>query len=213
VTLRTPDVINALDYIFIDVAHIIFMENFSENKRKRGRPPKMLDDGVSRKKRISDLEKMGLSTDGKSERAKINNFYQIIAHGALKDQNDNTPIDGEFSFIISSVGWHDIRNYKRTILQELGRLEDPDLIRDVARVICENKLNTMEAVTYIRQFRTGGKSTGDSLNLARVIGKTIDVYILKHSGVNDDMIRDSLNIVLNAFSKNVSNNIEEIDNL
>ena len=188
------------------------MENFSDNKRKRGRPPKVLDNGITRQEAISNIENMGLGSDGKSERSKINHYYMIRAHGALRDQNGDASVNGEFSFIISADSWHDIRAYKRTILQELGRLEDPNLIRDVARAICEHKLNTMEAVTYIRQFRTGGKAPGCSLDLVKVIAKSIDEYIYKHSNVNDDMVRDSLSFLLNVFSENVSNNIEDIDN-
>lgn len=189
-----------LKYFLIDVAHIIFMENFSENKRKRGRPPKMLDIGKTRKEYISKLAKEGMA-EGKGERTKINNFYLHEAQAVLWDS--------DFSYLIindDKTGTTKIK--KRTILYELGRLEDPDIIRDVARVICENKLYTAEAVVYIRQHRTGGKPAGSNIDLARVIGKTIDEYMLKHSDVNEDMIRESLNIVFNVFSENVSN-IEE----
>ena len=181
------------------------MENFSENKRKRGRPPKMLSNGKPRNEFISKLVKDGMSF-GKCERTQINTFYLHEAQAALWD--------GDFSYlIVNDDKTATTKIKKRTVLQELGRLEDPDLIRDVAGAICEHKLNTMEAVTYIRQLRAGGKPAGSNLDLANVIAKTIDEYNLKHSAVNDDMIRESLSFLLNVFSENVSNNNEEIDNL
>jgi hypothetical protein len=173
------------------------MENISENKRKRGRPLKELYPGVTIK---DEIKKFGnLLGDIKSERGKINRIYQIKAHAALRDQDDNCPIDGEFSFIISCGDNLDLKTYKQTILQELGRLEDEDLIREVAREICKYKLSTGRAITYIRQFRTGSQSTGDTFKLAIELGKTVDEYKLKHSSVNDDMIRAALNLISKVF--------------
>lgn len=92
----------------------------------------------------------------------------------------------------------DIFPFKQVIMQELGRLEDPDLIRKVAGEICKHELYTMEAVKHIRQVRAWGKPAGN-LNLAYAIRNIIEEYRLKPYGVNDDMIRESLNMVLKEF--------------
>lgn len=182
------------------------MENFSENKRKRGRPSKMLDCGVTRKEFIADLVKTNMISDGKSERSHINFYYLMQGQGALADENGKHPFDGEFSFIIAVGDSLEITAYKRTILQELGRLKDGEVIKGVAREICKNKFSTDRAVTYIRFCKMGKQSSGDSLNLAVALKKTINDYNIKHYDVTSDLILRSLNIVYDAFSENISDN-------
>lgn len=144
--------------------------------------------------------KAGLSKDEKSERWKINTYYTAVAQGALADENGGHSVDGEFNFIIA-VNNLEIVCYKSTILLELGRLEDEKMIKGVAGVICQNKLSTDDAITYIRQFRSKQKSAGDKEKLALSIGKAIDEYKFKHSNVDNKMIRASLNLLLRVFPK------------
>ena len=80
-------------------------------------------------------------------------------------------------------------------------LEDEETIKGVARVICQNKLSTDDAISYIRQFRTQ-KSKGDNVKLAKAIAILIENYRYTHSDVNLEMIESSLNLVLNAFPEN-----------
>lgn len=75
------------------------------------------------------------------------------------------------------------------------------MIKGVARVICQNKLSTDDAISYIRQFRTQ-KAKGDNVKLAKAIAIIIEDYKYTHSDVNLDMIKSSLNLVLNSFSEN-----------
>lgn len=189
------------------------MENISENQIKRGRPLKVLDDGRTRKEAVAYLASVGLYDDVKSERAKINNYYMVEAHSALRNQDNNFSIDGEFSFLISVNGREDVINYKRTILQELGRLENPELIREVARGVCEYRLSTSRAITYIKLFKTGKQPAGDALNLATAIEKIIYDYRIKHADVTLDMILHSINIVSDTVLEKIYENMEEIDSL
>ena len=53
----------------------------------------------------------------------------------------------------------------------------------------------------------------DKVKLAQAIGKAIDEYKFKYSCVNNEMIRASLNLVLNVFPENISENVENIDKL
>ena len=178
------------------------MVNFSEKKRKLGRPNKTLDNNDTFNEWVS---KMGLSNDTKSERLKINNYYVAVAQGALEDENGNNSIDGEFDFIIAVNDNLEIVCFKRTILQELGRLKDEEVIKGVARVICQSKLSTDDAITYIRQFRTT-QNKGDEIMLAQAIASVIDDYTFKHAGVDLDLIESSLTLVFNAFSEKFSKN-------
>jgi hypothetical protein len=175
--------------------------DLSENKRKRGKPKKTLDNGDTFNEWVL---KMGLSNNKKSERLKIN-YFIAVAQGALEDENGNNSIDGEFDFIIAVNDNLEIVCFKRTILQELGRLEDEEVIKGVARVICKSKLSTDDAITYIRQFRTTQKQ-GDEIKLAQAIASVIDDYTFKHVGVDLDLIESSLTLVFNAFSEKFSKN-------
>lgn len=96
--------------------------------------------------------------------------------------------------------------YKKTILIELGRLEDVDLIRKVALFICEKELTTTEAVAHIRQLNVSSKPKGSVHNLAKALAKSIDEYKSKHSDVTDEMVQESLNII---FLENTSNNFQK----
>lgn len=174
------------------------MEKTPENNGKKRKSKKTLDAGDTFNEWIS---KMGLSHDKISEKTKISNFYVAIAQGALEDETGKHPIAGEFDFIIAMNENLEIECFKRTILCELGRLEDEKLIKGVARVICQNKLSTDDAISYIRQFRTQ-KSKGDDVKLAKAIAILIEDYRYTHSDVNLEMIKSSLNLVLNAFSEN-----------
>lgn len=47
----------------------------------------------------------------------------------------------------------------------------------------------METIIFIREIKARGKPAGSNLGLSKAIAKTIDEYNLKHSDVNDEMIR------------------------
>lgn len=158
-------------------------------------------------------EENRLFGDVKSERRKINCYYMCKCQSALEDENGKHPIDGEFNFIIAIGDDLEIGCYKFTILQELGRLEDEKLIRSIAKVVCQNKMSIDAAIPYIRQFIPKQIPAGDEVKLAQAIRKAIDEYKLKHSSVDGEMIRDSINLVLSVFPKNISENIENIDKL
>lgn len=174
------------------------MEHIHENDKNKGTSNKTLDTGDTFNEWVS---KMGLSHDKISEKSKISNFYVAIAQGALGDETGKHPIAGEFDFIIAMNENLEIVCFKRAILCELGRLENEELIKGVARVICQNKLSTDDAISYIRQFRTQ-KSKGDNVKLAKAIAILIENYRYTHSDVNLEMIESSLNLVLNAFPEN-----------
>lgn len=174
------------------------MESIPENERNMGDSKKVLENGDTFNEWVSQ---MGILKDKVSDKSKISNFYVAIAQGALEDETGKHPIAGEFDFIIAMNENLEIECFKRTILCELGGLEDEKLIRGVARVICQNKLSTDDAISYIRQFRTQ-KAKGDNVKLAKAIAVLIADYRYTHSEVNPEMIKSSLNLVLNAFSGN-----------
>lgn len=189
------------------------MGNISENKRNKERSLKEISPRSTKTGPLTMYGENGLFGDVESDRRKINCHYMCKCQSALEDENGKHPLDGEFNFIIAIGDDLEIGCYKLTILQELGRLEDEELIRSIARVVCQNKLSTDAAITYIRQFRPKQRLAGDKVKLAQAIGKAIDEYKLKHSCVDEEMIRASLNLVLNVFPENISENVENIDKL
>jgi hypothetical protein len=174
------------------------MENISENEKISGRSENTLNNGETFNEWFSKME---LSEDKISERSKISNFFIALAQGALEDETGKHSIAGEFDFIIAMNENLEIVCFKRTILCELGRLEDKELIKGVARVICQNKLSTEDAITYIHQFRAQ-KPKGDNIKLAKAIAIVIEEYRYIHSNVNREMIESALNLIFNAFVKN-----------
>lgn len=48
----------------------------------------------------------------------------------------------------------------------------------------------METIIFILEIKARGRPKGSNLGLSKAIAKTIDEYNLKHSVVNDKMIRE-----------------------
>jgi hypothetical protein len=81
---------------------------------------------------------------------------------------------------------------KFTILTELGRLEDSDLIHQAATTLCRDRPKGRVAVQFLRRWRRGKASPGDHLDLAQAILRTIDDYERQHEGVTPKFILTSL---------------------
>lgn len=157
---------------------------------KRGRPAKQREEGLMKEFLVGYYS---------SDKTKMNRYYAFFAQIELGNGSDD-----EFSFILDAHGSEFIL-YKKAILTELGRLENPEHIRKVARVICEKELSTKDAISYIRSFKTDEKPKGEVSKLAHAIADTIDYYRHKHSNVNIEMIRAALDII-------ILENISEKDN-
>ncbi len=185
------------------ISNFYFLKTFPKTREKR-KIFKRNVPGATRKEFLTMYEKNGLIGDVKSGRGKINCYYMCKCQSALEDENGKHPIDGEFNFILAIDDDLEIGCYKRTIMQELGRLEDEELIRSIAKVVCQNKLSTDAAITYIRQFRAKQRPDSDKVKLAQSIGKAIDEYKLKHSYVDDEMIQASLSLLLSGLSEYIS---------
>jgi hypothetical protein len=112
------------------------MEAASENngKRKRGRPP------------IIAPEMMAWARDCfpdvTSDRHQRNIAYMGKALCTLGG-------DPEFSWITAPAAW------KPGILAELGRIDDDEAIRIIARKICEAKPLVRDAERAVREWRRG----------------------------------------------------------
>jgi len=115
------------------------LENFSKNT-KRGRPPKF-DPEYRAMMAALWPEDIG--------RSLTNRLYWMIAFKALADDKGK-PLPG-FDWLLSARPNGD---YKRsTLIAELGRLEDADLIRQAADWLCQNKPTVQTGLQAVRNWR------------------------------------------------------------
>lgn len=147
------------------------MENISDIP-KRGRP------GL-----VSASARRGLAqiySDVKSARRLANKVHLSAAFSA---------IDGRPGFEwLHEPAAHKIRS---TIMSELGRFEDPDMIRKAAAVLCTHKPATGKAVALIRQWRKVQRPV-TALDLHRQLVATINAYMAGHAGMTWAAVLDAL---------------------
>lgn len=90
---------------------------------------------------------------------------------------------------------------KHSILAELGRIEDADVVKAVALQICEMKPTTREAVQIVRNFRTGKKSAGSVRQLESEIHRLIENYLTRHPAMSFSRVCDALASALELTTK------------
>jgi len=150
------------------------MENFSE--KKRGRPP-IID---------KDLDKLlpVLFPDINNRRTYLNHYYMIKAIAILQ-RNNLEMTECEYLFG-DPKGNPDNMKFKKTILTELGRFGDPDIIRECALHICRERMNTKTAVQRLRNVRAGKKNhSANSKLLASRLIKTINDFMEQYPDTPD----------------------------
>ena len=131
------------------------MENDSEIRR-RGRP--RIDDGY---RDPGILDSIRADSPGlRSHRAILNTAVMFKAGSAI-----GTGGEAEFNWLWNAKE----QKYRKTILAELGRLDDRESIRAVARHLCEVKPSTAKAVALIRRARGVSQSAGVESLVNRIV--------------------------------------------
>lgn len=153
-------------------------ENFSDNKRSRGRPPllnKVWHDFYAKNAPV-----------GASERTIQNMSYYLRAFSLLQPE---PWANGWLIDYPSKAGHHG--NVRRTILTELGRIEDDETLIAVAQELCELQPTTKEAIALIRHWREVQKP----LDLTASLQRTLNAYLQAHPMVTlEEMAEALLNI-------------------
>ena len=153
--------------------------------KKRGRPRRYTD---------GELAALAIFPDVKSTRGKQNIVHQSTAINALGP-------DGEFAWIWPShAEINKGAEGRMTILQHLGRLEDPDDIRTVAKHICDHKLKTLAAIDYIRRVTGRKRQPADGVTLFKALAKALDSYHDTHDW-NYQIIHSALTGLLETVSE------------
>lgn len=158
------------------------METVSDiNKKKRGRPAHFIESEMVFKKLYPDI---------KTSRGLRNKVYQTLALGAI----GTPPGDPALLWL-----WNRDQNIvKQTILAELGRCH-PDDIVPLALEICNRKMKSVEAVSFIRQNR--GVEKPEECRLEMVIIKAINRYIACYPDCTYDEVHAALDTVRALFAQ------------
>jgi hypothetical protein len=140
-------------------------EKFSE-KRKRGRPRLLHPD--LREVYAQDQQYA-------SERMIQNTSYYIRAFACLVDEPWAEWLIG-YTSQEGKPG-----KIRKTILAELGRLDDDTELVMMARAICAGHPNTRDALARIRQFRLGCMRVSSISQLTEVLRRTVNTYLCEHA--------------------------------
>jgi hypothetical protein len=158
-------------------------EKFSE-KPRRGRPPVLTPYVEEGCRRAAGMYQHS------TRRANLNEYYKYKAIGALWSHNPEGHDAGKIAF--AWLGDPDTdKGVKSTILAELGRLVDEDLIRRTARILCDEKPRTREAVLRLRRMRIAPKS-GSVSGLRDELIAHLDDYWVRHPEFTKEQFLDAI---------------------
>ena len=144
------------------------VETDSKTKAKGGRPRAIPDDFQE----MIDF----VVEPNVCERTRQNTWYRTIAINAVDGHDEFKWLcDGEA--IMRGDG-----KSRRGILSELGRLQDEDAIRAVARELgkMDPRPTTREAVARIRRYRLGREAKGTYYDLVLWLERRMDEYVKTH---------------------------------
>lgn len=140
--------------------------------------------------------------DGKasmSRRAVIDRHYETIAVQAISDGDTIEPafhwlVDPDRPLLVGTV-------YKRSILAELGRLNDHEEVRAVAQRICEIKPRSRDAIAMIRRARLGREAPATTGALTQELLRAVNAYRVRHPSAPLGQIRREVQAVLTKVDR------------
>jgi hypothetical protein len=159
----------------------LISEDASDNgrgrRRKRGRPKVVDPDGWLRP----------LWPDVTTDRGLANRWYQARALCCLN-------YEPAFAWLVSNeeairAGHGKIR---ATIVGELGRIEDEQVMRQAAARICELKPSARDAVVMLRRLRTGKSPEPNCLDLTKALIGCVNDYLKRHPEASWQLVRTAL---------------------
>jgi hypothetical protein len=146
------------------------MENISENTpRKHGRPRK----ASAITWQVVDQQE-GRHT---SYRHRANYIYGMRAIEVLGTDPQFAWLHGE---------------QVSTIVDELGRIDDTDDLRLMARHLCTHQPSTREAVALIRRFRFEAFPPGTIAGLVDTLARSLETYVRTHETMPWTAVRQAL---------------------
>jgi hypothetical protein len=104
--------------------------------------------------------------------------------------------DARFAWLWAQEGGE----VRSTILAELGRFRDGDVIRKLALEIYEARMTTRKAVRLLRECR-GVKLLASGCDAANAIITTVNNYFETHPDTTVEQMVDALRVVLRAVDE------------
>jgi len=146
-------------------------------KGSRGRPPRFSPE------LMLQCEALGLFLNIHSRRGRINVMYGLRALKAVGNGKDPA-----FHWLanLELMGKGKPKAWQATILQELGRIDDPDDLRTVAARICELQPRVKDAVQMIRKWRIGRSAPFTQGQLATALVATLNDFLRAHGEMTLD---------------------------
>lgn len=174
----------------------VISENISE-KKKRGRPRLI-------HRTLGEYYRSQVSPGTHTDRTAQNAYLGMAALGRLmgakisESQYELSPgrDDWPYKWLCDETVKPVV--YRRTILTELGRIDDDDELREVAAYLCEHKPSTREAIGIIRRYRHGVKPA-DCTALTNTFIRTMNDYIGGHPDVTRQQILMAMQRCLDQF--------------
>jgi hypothetical protein len=90
---------------------------------------------------------------------------------------------------------------RHTIMSELGRIEDAQVMRAAAALVCANKPTAREAVVMLRRFRTGKESPGGAIGLTTALTACLNDYLARHPGTTWQVVRAAVENLADAVEE------------
>lgn len=137
-----------------------------------------------------------------TRRGQANLSYQQRAIAHLSEMNEESvQLRWLFGGTCDEIMGGKSGKMRRTILQELGRIDDIDDLVETALEICKLKPNARHARALIRSQRGVHKESGNSDDLAAVLVKAMNGYLYDHPNTATDVIRDALATVYSMIGE------------
>jgi hypothetical protein len=130
------------------------------------------------------LQAEGWWRKGETRRTVLNKYRMMKALEVLIEED---PDLSEFAWLCDN----ETGRTQRTILYELGRIEDREALLEVARELCASQPRTQEGVQTIRRVRRVLKGeevapAGDALALANELIETLNGYLGRYPDTTTD---------------------------
>ena len=133
----------------------------------------MSEDGISE----NSAEKLHAANDQHlsegTHRIRVNKMWTLKALRCIVD-NPQPSLEWLLDESSSPQGW------RKTILSELGRIEDEETFRAVARAICDLKPKTRDAIAMIWRSRLGRSPSASPRGLQSAIAAAVESYVMAH---------------------------------
>ncbi len=169
----------------------MMISEMSSEKPNRGRPRVIPDDATIR------LFVGGFSPGVTTERGRQNAFYALRALAALSREKNDEGKPPPFAWLAAGD------RARKTILAELGRIDDDRLLVSAAQHLCDAKPTTRRAVAWLRRLRGTGGDAPDAGQVASAVIRTVNQYAQDHPEIDNAQLYEGASIALREIGQSL----------